>query len=122
MSFHNSTFGITLLSLKYFTEPPAEFTKPLEDLTVEEETSATLECEVSRENAEVIWLKDGKEIHKTKKHDLIADGRVRRLIIHDCKPEDSKTYTCDAKGFKTSCFLTVERKSIVYHVQSREFG
>uniref|UniRef100_A0A8C3F5I9 Titin n=1 Tax=Chrysemys picta bellii TaxID=8478 RepID=A0A8C3F5I9_CHRPI len=92
-------------------EPPVEFTKPLEDQTVEEEATAVLECEVSRENAEVKWFKNGHEIHKTKKHDIIAEGRVRKLIIHGCTLDDARTYTCDAKDFKTSCFLNVERKS-----------
>uniref|UniRef100_A0A4W3J2L7 Ig-like domain-containing protein n=1 Tax=Callorhinchus milii TaxID=7868 RepID=A0A4W3J2L7_CALMI len=91
-------------------EPAAEFTKPLEDQTVEEEATAVLECEVSRENAEVKWFKAGQEIFKSKQYDIVAEGRIRRLIIHGCKPDNSKTYTCDAKDFKTSCFLSVEGK------------
>lgn len=87
-----------------------EFTKPLEDQTVEEEATATLECEVSRENAEVQWFRDGQEIRKTKKYEMIVDGCKRALLIHDCTLDDSRTYACDAKGFKTSCFLNVERK------------
>lgn len=41
---------------------------------------------------------------------MVADGRKRKLIIQDCTLDDSKTYTCDAKDFKTSAFLNVERK------------
>ena len=93
------------------SEPSVEFTKPLEDQTVEEETTATLECEVSREDAEVRWLRDGQDIRKTKKYEMIIDGHKRALLIHDCTLDDSKTYTCDAKNFKTSCFLNVERES-----------
>lgn len=88
-----------------------EFTKPLEDQTVEEEATATLECEVSRENAEVRWFREGQEIRKTKKYDMIVDGRKRALVIHDCSPDDAKMFTCDAKEFKTSCFLEVTRKN-----------
>ena len=87
-----------------------EFSKPLQDLTVEEEATATLECEVSREKAEVRWFKDGTEIRKTKKYEMIVDGHKRALIIHDCTLDDSRTYACDAKQFKTSCFLNVERE------------
>jgi len=78
---------------------------------VEEEATAELECEVSKEKAEVRWFRDGQEIRKTKKYDMVADGRKRKLVIHDCTLDDSKTYTCDAKQFKTSAFLNVERKS-----------
>lgn len=41
---------------------------------------------------------------------MVVDGRKRKLIIHDCTLDDSKTYTCDAQQFKTSAFLNVERK------------
>ncbi|KAG7276471.1 hypothetical protein CRUP_033909, partial [Coryphaenoides rupestris] len=85
-----------------------EFTKPLEDQTVEEEATATLECEVSRENAEVQWFRDGQEIRKTKKYEMIVDKRKRALIIHDCTMDDAKMFTCNAKDFKTSCFLDVQ--------------
>ena len=91
-------------------EPAVEFTKPLEDQTVEEEATATLECEVSRENAEVRWLREGQELRKTKKYDPLVDGRKRKLLILDCQPDDAKMYTCDAKDFKTSCFVEVTRK------------
>lgn len=97
------------------SEPPVEFTKPLEDQTVEEEATAVLECEVSKENAEVRWFRDAQEIRKTKKYEMVADGRKRKLLIHDCTLDDSKTYTCDAKDFKTSAFLNVERKWIIVH-------
>lgn len=93
-----------------FIEPPVEFTKPLEDQTVEEEATAILECEVSKENAEVRWFRDGQEIRKTKKYEMVTDGHKRKLIIQDCTLDDSKTYTCDSKDFKTSAFLNVERK------------
>ncbi len=100
-------FHITTL---HITEPPVEFTKPLEDQTVEEEATAILECELSREKADVKWFRDGQEIRKTKKYEMVSEGRIRRLIIKDCSLDDSKTYTCDAKEFKTSAFLNVERK------------
>lgn len=77
---------------------------------MEEEATATLECEVSRENANVTWLRDSQEIRKTKKHEIVVEGRKRKLIILECTLEDSKTYTCDSKDFKTSAFLNVERK------------
>lgn len=91
-------------------EPPVEFTKPLEDQSVEEEATATLECQVSRENAEVRWFREGQEIRKTKKYEMIVDGRKRALLIHNCTMDEAKMYTCDAKEFKTSCFLEVMRE------------
>ena len=67
---------------------------------------------MSRENAEVQWFRDGQEIRKTKKYEMIVDGRKRALIIHDCTMDDAKMFTCNAKDFKTSCFLDVQRKAL----------
>lgn len=82
----------------------------MEDQTVEEEATAVLECELSRDKADVLWFREGQEIRKTKKYEMLAEGRIRKLIIKDCTTDDSKMYTCDAKHFKTSAFLSVERK------------
>lgn len=105
--------------ISFSTEPAVEFTKSLEDQTVEEEATATMECEVSRDNAEVRWLREGQEIRKTKKYDMVAEGRIRKLIIRDCTPDDAKMYTCDAKEFKTSAFLSVERKRHIYFITQK---
>ncbi|KAK5920272.1 hypothetical protein CgunFtcFv8_024099 [Champsocephalus gunnari] len=88
-------------------QPAVEFSRPLEDQSVEEEAAARLECEVSREEAEVRWFREGQEVRKTKKYDVISEGRKRALVILDCTPDDAKMYTCDAGDFKTSCFLEV---------------
>uniref|UniRef100_A0A3Q3GHF8 Uncharacterized protein n=1 Tax=Labrus bergylta TaxID=56723 RepID=A0A3Q3GHF8_9LABR len=73
--------------------------------TAVEKDEVILPCD-----AEVQWFRDGQEIRKTKKYEMIVDGHKRALLIHDCTLDDSKTYTCDAKAFKTSCFLNVERE------------
>ncbi|XP_010793050.1 titin-like, partial [Notothenia coriiceps] len=88
-------------------QPAVEFSRPLEDQSVEEEAAARLECEVSREEAEVRWFREGQEVRKTKKYDVISEGRKRALVVLDCTPDDAKMYTCDAGDFKTSCFLEV---------------
>ena len=87
-----------------------EFTVPLEDQTAEEEATVTLECQVSRDNAVVVWLRDGQEIRaKSKKYEVVCEGRVRALRVLACTMDDARTYTCDAKDFKTSCYLDVIR-------------
>uniref|UniRef100_A0A3P9KQU3 Ig-like domain-containing protein n=1 Tax=Oryzias latipes TaxID=8090 RepID=A0A3P9KQU3_ORYLA len=87
-------------------EPPVEFTKPLQDQTVEEESTATLECEVSRENAEVRWFKDEQEIHKTKKYEIITDDK-HTLTIKDCSLADEGEYTAMAGDSKSTAELII---------------
>nr|DBA19681.1 TPA: hypothetical protein GDO54_015481 [Pyxicephalus adspersus] len=55
-----------------------------------------LSCEVSRENAEVRWYKDGEELHDSNSIVLEADGCHRRLIITSADISDSGEYVCDA--------------------------
>ncbi|KAI4795901.1 hypothetical protein KUCAC02_029582 [Chaenocephalus aceratus] len=49
------------INLCVCAEPAVEFSRPLEDQSVEEEAAARLECEVSREEAEVRWFREGQE-------------------------------------------------------------
>lgn len=84
-----------------------EFTKPLQDVEVNEKESAKFECEVSRESAKVRWFKDGSEIRKGKKYEIIAKGVQRILIIHKSVFDDEAEYECDARTSKSSGMLTV---------------
>lgn len=48
-----------------FTETPVSIIKKLADVRVEEGSPVTLECEFSRQNVEVKWLKVKNEQHQT---------------------------------------------------------
>ncbi|XP_071978395.1 obscurin-like protein 1 isoform X2 [Engystomops pustulosus] len=56
-----------------------------------------LSCEVSRENAQVHWYKDGEELEESEDLVIEADGRHRRLIIRSARTQDSGEFVCDAK-------------------------
>lgn len=55
----------------------------------------------------VRWFKDGGEIRKGKKYEIIAKGVQRILIIHKSVFDDEAEYECDARTSKTSGMLTV---------------
>ena len=103
-----------------FAEIPVEFTVPLQDTTVKEHASVTLECQVSKSDAKVIWLQHGVELQPGPKYDTIDDGVVHKLVIHDVTPEDVTDYTVRV-GERTStatvsvegglCFLLIFRNS-----------
>lgn len=56
---------------------------------------------------QVRWFKDGSEIRKGKKYEIIAKGVQRILIIHKSVFDDEAEYECDARTSKTSGMLTV---------------
>ena len=60
--------------------------------------------------SQVRWFKDGSEIRKGKKYEIIAQGREHILIIHKSAFDDEAEYECDAKTVKSSGMLTVVGK------------
>lgn len=57
--------------------------------------------------AQVRWFKDGAEIRKGKKYEIIAKGLQRILIISKAVFDDEAEYECDARTSKSSGMLTV---------------
>lgn len=55
-----------------------------------------LELEVSRDNAEVCWMKDGVKVDESSNITITEDGLVRKLTIHSPSVKDSGIYTCNA--------------------------
>uniref|UniRef100_A0A668VEN4 Ig-like domain-containing protein n=1 Tax=Oreochromis aureus TaxID=47969 RepID=A0A668VEN4_OREAU len=88
--------------------------------------TATLECEVSRENAEVRWFRDGQEIRKTKKYEMIIDGCKRALVIHDCTLDDSKTYNLfnvegtETDSVKLICEVSKPSADVIWYRGDKE--
>lgn len=64
---------------------------------------------------QVRWFKDGSEIRKGKKYEIISKGAQRILIIHKSVFDDEAEYECDARTSKSSGMLTVigEQNSIL---------
>ncbi|TNN80847.1 Obscurin-like protein 1 [Liparis tanakae] len=88
-------------------ETPVSILKTLADIRVEEEESTTLECEFSRQNVDVKWLKNGTELKPGKNCRIYSMGRKRFCQIMQGSPADSGTYTCDTGEMNTSCSLEV---------------
>ncbi|XP_058472406.1 obscurin-like protein 1 [Solea solea] len=88
-------------------ETPVSVVKVLADVRVEEELPATLECELSRPNIDVTWLKNGTELKPGKNCRIYSMGRKRFCQIMQCSRGDSGTYTCDTGEVNTSCSLEV---------------
>ncbi|XP_015279814.1 PREDICTED: obscurin, partial [Gekko japonicus] len=94
------------------TERPVKITKPLADVKVQHKEDVTLECEVSRTNANVKWRKDGIELRPSKKLVMISRGTKRSLTIHKCEYEDQGKYMCDAVDDKSLATLEVQARDI----------
>ncbi|XP_008282358.1 obscurin-like protein 1a [Stegastes partitus] len=102
-----SAEGVRTTARLTVKETPVSIVKPLADVRVEEELPVTLECELSRQNVEVRWLKNGTELKAGKNCRIYSMGRKRFCQIMQCSRADSGSYTCDAGEINTSCSLAV---------------
>ena len=84
------------------------FTGKLQDYTAVEKDEVILQCEISKADAPVKWMKDGKPITPSKNVVIKADGKKRILILKKALKKDIGQYTCDCGTDKTSAKLNIE--------------
>uniref|UniRef100_A0A3Q4HD81 Obscurin, cytoskeletal calmodulin and titin-interacting RhoGEF b n=1 Tax=Neolamprologus brichardi TaxID=32507 RepID=A0A3Q4HD81_NEOBR len=89
--------GDVILSYFLVPEPKVPFRRKLQDVEVQEKTSATLMCEVK---TEVKWYKDGKLLISSRTIYSEAKGNTRQLVIEKAEKSDAGEYTCEAGGDK----------------------
>ena len=84
------------------------FTVPLSDQTCKETQDAIFECEVSKPNKPVTWYCYGKKIKPSDKYEIVVDGTVHRLIVHDAELTDKAKFSAKVEKDETSATLTVD--------------
>uniref|UniRef100_A0A3Q4HVI0 Obscurin-like protein 1 n=1 Tax=Neolamprologus brichardi TaxID=32507 RepID=A0A3Q4HVI0_NEOBR len=87
--------------------------RKLENQRFPEGAVISIECELSRHNVDVKWMKDGAEVKTSKDLRIYAMGRKRFLQIMKCQVSDSGMYTCDAGDAATSCTVEVYRELVI---------
>ncbi|XP_077574245.1 obscurin-like protein 1a [Stigmatopora nigra] len=102
-----SAEGVRTSARLTIKETPVTILKELVDMRVEEEFPATLECELSRQNIEVRWFKNGTELKPDKNCRIYSMGRKKFCQILQCSMVDSGIYTCDVGESSTSGSLKV---------------
>ncbi|XP_047193063.1 obscurin-like protein 1 isoform X9 [Scophthalmus maximus] len=113
------TFGVENLKTSarlVVKEPPVTIFRKLEDQKFPDGAVISIECELSRHNVDVKWIKNGVEVKPSKELRIYAMGRKRFLQIMKCHVSDSGMYTCDACDATTSCVVEVyERELLIVH-------
>ena len=100
-----------LLCVDFLTiaEEPLEFVRPLENIEVKElPATVKLECELTIAFSQVEWMKNGRPLKLTNRHQVMAEGKVHRLIIKDICAEDDAQYSVVAKNKSSTADLTIE--------------
>ncbi|XP_023192521.1 obscurin-like isoform X2 [Xiphophorus maculatus] len=94
-------------------EPPVTVVRKLENQKVPDGSVISFDCELSRHNVDVKWMKDGVEVKPSKDVRIYAMGRKRFLQIMKCSAADSGVYACDAGDAATSCSVEVYERELL---------
>uniref|UniRef100_A0A3B5M9I4 Obscurin, cytoskeletal calmodulin and titin-interacting RhoGEF b n=1 Tax=Xiphophorus couchianus TaxID=32473 RepID=A0A3B5M9I4_9TELE len=98
------TYSAVLVTVK----PKVPFKRKLQDVEVQEKTSATLMCEVPLIATQTDWFMEETRLEQNTKYCLDEDGTLRRLTIHNVTTNDDGVYICEMKeGSRTVAELTV---------------
>ncbi|XP_053518125.1 myosin-binding protein C, slow-type isoform X11 [Artibeus jamaicensis] len=98
----------------FVREPPIMVTKQLEDTNAYCGEKVELECEVSEDDANVKWFKNGEEIIPGPKsrYKVRVEGKKHILIIEGATKADSAEYSVMTTGGQSSAKLTVDLKPL----------
>ena len=92
--------------------PPADFTKKLQNLDVEEFQPMEFKCETNRENLPVEWFKDGKIIEPSDRYIMEDNGKFHSLKIPQVAMNDQGSYTCQIKANGKGTTATLKVKEL----------
>jgi hypothetical protein len=103
---------ITVSDIK-IQESPAQFIDGPQSYLVwkrrEDGPVATINCTLNKPNIPVKWFRDNKEIQPDfdNKYEIISEGIIQCLLIHDVQKEDSNKYVISLGSVYRSCHLEV---------------
>lgn len=83
------------------------FQKPLQNLKVEEGSTASLQCELSVPDAAVVWSKGGLELQADARREPRQQGCAAELLLRDVRREDAGEYSCTCGSQSTNATLVV---------------
>lgn len=84
-----------------------EVTKHLQDVEVEEESSAVFSCELSHDDEDVEWFLNGTLLYTNNYNDIKNVGNCYTLTMKQVKPEDAGMVTMKSEKVSESARLKV---------------
>ncbi|XP_072297836.1 obscurin isoform X16 [Eucyclogobius newberryi] len=99
------TYSAVLVTVK---EPKVPFKRKLQDVEVQEKSSATMLCEVPVSLTQANWFMEETRLEQNTKYCMEQEGTLRRLTIHNVTTNDDGVYICETQeGSRTVAELTV---------------
>lgn len=96
-----------MLHLVYPTARNVEVIKHLQDVEIEEESSAVFSCELSHDDEDVEWFLNGTLLYTNNFNDIKNVGNCYTLTMKQIKPEDAGTVTMKSDKVSETAHLKV---------------
>ncbi|KAJ8337405.1 hypothetical protein SKAU_G00386250 [Synaphobranchus kaupii] len=91
-----------------------KFTKHLQDMEVEEDSDATLTCELNYADEELQWLLNGTPLCTNEVNEIRHVGKAHTLALKNLAPQDGGTITVTVREISESATLKVKEKLAVF--------
>ncbi|XP_053913944.1 obscurin isoform X11 [Cuculus canorus] len=91
-----------------------EVLKHLQDVEIEEESSAVFSCELSHDDEDVEWFLNGTLLYTNNVNDIRNVGNCYMLTMKQVKPEDAGTVTMKSDKVSETVHLKVIEKPAVF--------
>ncbi len=108
--FTSITHFLSLL----FSEKPVRVFRDMLNVKATPGEDTELSCEITKPDATVKWLKNGRLIRVSPKYEMTQNNYLVKLIIHNAAIMDSGEYCCEAEGSATRARLDVRGKYSFY--------
>ncbi|XP_048094814.1 obscurin-like protein 1 isoform X1 [Alosa alosa] len=86
--------------------------KGLSEIQTFERETASFEVELSHNNVEAVWQKEGTRLKSSSRWRMSSKGRVHGLTISNLTLEDTGTYSFSAENARSSARLTVKETPV----------
>lgn len=110
---NNASFQVKhclLFVSSVFLEKPVRVFRDMLNVKATPGEDPELSCEITKPDATVKWLKNGRLIRVSSKYEIIQKDYLVKLIIHNAAIMDSGEYCCEADGIATRARLDVRGK------------
>ncbi|XP_051964162.1 obscurin [Xyrauchen texanus] len=94
-------------TMLFVKEKPVRVFRDMLNVKATPGESAELSCEITKPDATVKWLKNGRIIRVSPKYEITQKDYLVKLIIHNAAIMDSGEYCCEADGIATRARLDV---------------
>ncbi|XP_072537299.1 obscurin [Salminus brasiliensis] len=96
---------------------PVAFKRELQNEVSKEGGTAMFSCELSKPGAPVDWRKGRVILKAGDKYQMVQEGRITKLIVHNIEESDGGNYSCKTKDSESTAKLTVQVPPIVFKVK-----